>query len=254
LPPHPFEPAVVIRMLYGFGWFAALSITGCLAWLANYAFLYDNAPLSAALHLLGLACFVVMVGVLLRPSLPCPARVRSLVALPAWGGLLGAMLLAWGLWCLVLPAAVVIAVAAGVAILSFAWGALAQYLSIWLDEPWARHITLILLLLSGAAPVWLGPWLERSGAGQAMIDSVIAASPLSFLALLAGQDFLHGQWFYRHTPLGALRYDYPDIHMTAAIYVCTGLLLSIGTILIVRRHGHVQAPKITTYGYRKPDK
>ena len=41
----------------------------------------------------------------------------------------------------------------------------------------------------------------------------------SYLATLAEIDYLRSDWFYRHTPYGGLRYDYPEPALFALILV-----------------------------------
>jgi len=83
-------------------------------------------------------------------------------------------------------------------------------------------ITLLLLITAGT-PIWLGPAVELFYLEQSTINAIITTSPLSYLAALADWDYLRGEWFYRHTPFGGLRFDYPSISITSLIYLTIGL-------------------------------
>jgi len=79
------------------------------------------------------------------------------------------------------------------------------------------------LLIAASAPLWLGSAVEYFYFGHAAINSIIAISPVSYLAALADWDYLRGEWFYRHTPFGGLRFDYPSIPMTSLLHLIIGL-------------------------------
>ena len=114
--------------------------------------------------------------------------------------------------------------AAGVGILLFALGSICSLLHRFTGS---RHsaawwVVLATGLLS-SAPIWSGPLVEALSAGRQAIDAIIACSPLSYLAALAEWDYLRGEWFYRHTPFGGFRYDYPSPVTGSLIYLGTGL-------------------------------
>jgi hypothetical protein len=76
-------------------------------------------------------------------------------------------------------------------------------------------------LLACGTPVWLAPALADTSAG-----AVVALSPLSHLAVPLELDYLRGAWFYQHSPLGGLRFDYPrSAHTLALGAVAAGVLL-----------------------------
>ncbi len=90
----------------------------------------------------------------------------------------------------------------------------------------ARHVGLerarlgavAVLALLGAAPVWLGPTaLDAHGDGL-VANGLLAASPLVHLAVAAGADLLRSSWFYAHTSLGSMRFDYPPPVVLAVAY------------------------------------
>ena len=77
--------------------------------------------------------------------------------------------------------------------------------------------------LAAAGPLWTGPLLEDGRFGQSAVNAVIAASPLSYLAVIADWDYLRGEWFYHHSPFGGLRYDYPSPIGATLVYLAIGL-------------------------------
>ena len=77
------------------------------------------------------------------------------------------------------------------------------------------------LMLATAAPLWLGP----AGARLDLADAVVAASPLTYLSVMADYDYLHAQWFYAHSPLGSVRFAYPGKWTATATYGVAGVLL-----------------------------
>lgn len=84
------------------------------------------------------------------------------------------------------------------------------------------------LALAGAAalPVWLGPSAELlSARHESLVDTVVAASPLTHLALASGNDLLRNAWLYEHSNLAALAVSYPDLRWTALGYALAVALL-----------------------------
>jgi hypothetical protein len=81
------------------------------------------------------------------------------------------------------------------------------------------------LALSASAPLWLGPAAERLG--KRAVDATVAASPLSYVAVMAEYDYLRSRWLYGRSPLGSLRFDPPRP------WVASGAYLSIAGALLV---------------------
>lgn len=74
----------------------------------------------------------------------------------------------------------------------------------------------LLLALAGALPVWAGPvGLGTEGGG---LDALLAASPLTHLAVASGNDLLRNPWLYENTPLGGLPAEYPAGTTLVAAY------------------------------------
>ena len=68
------------------------------------------------------------------------------------------------------------------------------------------------------APLWLGPVAESFAERGALVNTIVALSPLSYLAALADFDYLRATWFYEHSALGALRYEYPSVWLQSVLY------------------------------------
>jgi hypothetical protein len=72
----------------------------------------------------------------------------------------------------------------------------------------ARQIVVIGLASLFALPIWLGPIAEAAGNPMWLTNLIVAASPLSALAVALDLDVLRTNWFYQHSVLGSLRYEY----------------------------------------------
>ena len=72
----------------------------------------------------------------------------------------------------------------------------------------ARQFVVIGLAALFALPIWLGPLAETAGNPMLLTNLIVAASPLSALAVALDLDVLRTNWFYQHSALGSLRYEY----------------------------------------------
>jgi hypothetical protein len=79
------------------------------------------------------------------------------------------------------------------------------------------------LALAGTSPLWGGPLGEQAGATAAGI--LVALSPLSLLAALAGHDYLRDPWFYAHSAFGTLRVAQPGAWALVAGHLGASALL-----------------------------
>lgn len=89
------------------------------------------------------------------------------------------------------------------------------------------------LLVTGLAalalsPVWLAPWLDAASRVPGLVNALVALNPLTLLASPMALDYLRADWFYRYSPLGSLRYDYPApaVLMLGWLGAGTGMLLA----------------------------
>jgi hypothetical protein len=85
----------------------------------------------------------------------------------------------------------------------------------------------LLAALAALAPVWLGPVIDHTEPAQWITDALLAVNPLTHLGTLAGIDYLRSDWFYRHSPFGGLRYDYPSRTGVLAGLLLAGALASL---------------------------
>lgn len=82
------------------------------------------------------------------------------------------------------------------------------------------------LAAAGALPLWAGPLAElATPRWPAALDSVVGASPLVQLAVAAGNDLVRNDWFYAHSTLSGLNFDYPQPGLAALAYAIVGGLL-----------------------------
>lgn len=98
-----------------------------------------------------------------------------------------------------------------------------------IDSRHARLSLLTVLVLLCGTPIWLGPWIERLPGWDAAADLVVAINPLSLGAGILQIDYLRGEWFYRHSPLGSLPFSYPPPAVITAAYLFVGILSTLAT-------------------------
>jgi len=93
----------------------------------------------------------------------------------------------------------------------------------------ARQTVFCGAAILSALPVWLGPLVEISGDSPLVTDTVIGASPITVLAVALDLDYLRATWFYGHTVIGSLRYDYLPWsgYSLALVVMIAGLVLSM---------------------------
>ena len=104
----------------------------------------------------------------------------------------------------------------------------------------ARWTVAALLTLAAAAPLWAGPLAESTLARWPQaVETAVALSPLTHLAVAAGNDFMRNDWMYAHSSIGSLQFSYPGLPgILAAYFVLCAALLAAGRIFRVRRkHG-----------------
>jgi len=84
------------------------------------------------------------------------------------------------------------------------------------------------------APVWAAPLVELGGNPPWLRGLVIGSSPVTALSLALDLDYLRTTWFYAHSALGSMRYDYPA---WSAILACLSVLPAAVLILNLRAAG-----------------
>ena len=109
----------------------------------------------------------------------------------------------------------------------------------------ANTIFLLAFVALCFAPLVLGPLAELWPTSIAFANSIVAASPVSYVASLAGFDYLREQWFYQNVSLGALRFEYPPPAMTTLVYLLIAAALSFGQL---RARGRLHRFSLTNKG------
>ncbi len=207
-----------------------------LAQVPIAAYLLDGGPGSKKMLLIAICAITVLVGHLSTPIRTRTAAHRILGPL-LWAVLLG--LIAYLTMALheprTLGSELSLRLAIGVGVLCFLLDRVSGFLSTMVSEPAALSATLLLLVAAGAGPLWIGPWAEILAAREYLPDAIIAASPLTYLAVLAEHDYLRSQWFYQNTPFGGLRYAYPNSLILSISYVLLSVLFWAGESLRRRR-------------------
>lgn len=179
---------------------------------------YTHVPLKA--YLVTLAASVILMGHLLSPTLSLAsfapaARTLLWSLLVAGAGLLLILLQAKGILDQIQSLHLVIAIF----VITFTLQSLNRLLASWCNETFAPALTLMAGILFAAAPLWLGPWAADADTGQLRTNAIVATSPLTYLSVAINYDYLRSNWFYIHTPLGALRYHYPSAVQLGTIYL-----------------------------------
>lgn len=82
-----------------------------------------------------------------------------------------------------------------------------------------------------AAPLYLSVVAEANSQQTPVVDSILAASPVSYLAAIVNYDYLRSSWFYQHMPFGGLRFNYPTAGVMTVCYLITTLVLAGANIL-----------------------
>lgn len=109
-------------------------------------------------------------------------------------------------------------------------------------EATGRTLAFALALLA-ALPLWAGPAAELMLADHpSAIDAVLALSPLTHLAVLAGNDLLRDPWLYQHANLAALPSSYPEPATLAVAYTGIAAAALLAVARPVRRRRTAGAP------------
>jgi hypothetical protein len=104
----------------------------------------------------------------------------------------------------------------------------------------AAHAFVLLGLATLAlAPLWLAGALDALSRRPGSLDVLVAVNPLTALCAAAQTDYLRMDWFYRHSPLGSLRFDYPA---PAALFAAYAGLVSGAVLLLALRGAAAKQP------------
>lgn len=110
-----------------------------------------------------------------------------------------------------------------------------------------RWLPCILQALALSLPLWLAPLAELRGSRSELAAWIVTLSPLSHLASAAGCDYLRTDWFYRHSVLGSLRFEYPALSAVLAAYAAAAAALACGPALATRFFRSIQPEEQTRW-------
>lgn len=208
-----------------------------LAQVPVAAYVLRGEPGSGKVLLIAVCAAVLLIGHLTSPVRARIFRHRILGPV-LWALVLGLIAyLAMALYdARIIGSDVGLRLATAVAVLAFFLERLTSFLGAVASESTAAPAALLIFVLASAAPLWLGPWVQILAAQEAVTNGVIAASPLSYLAVMADYDLLRNQWFYRNAPFGGLRYTYQGPLISGLSYTLLSLFFWFGENL-KRRHG-----------------
>jgi hypothetical protein len=103
-----------------------------------------------------------------------------------------------------------------------------------------RSAALALAFL-GSLPLWLGPAAETlSSQHEWTIDATLSVSPLVHLAVASGNDLMRNQWFYEHSNLASLQFEYPRLDVIAWSYTLVLLALGISAMTFWRNRSPIR--------------
>ena len=71
-----------------------------------------------------------------------------------------------------------------------------------------RQIGFFAIAMITSIPLWLGSIAEITGNQLMTTNLIVGANPLTALAVALDFDYLRTNWFYQHSVLGSLRYEY----------------------------------------------
>jgi hypothetical protein len=206
-------------------WSAVVATTLAGALVLTLLLPLQHAP--QALQI-GAAAVTLLVGVIVG-NLACPGRsVAAPLAVAAQAGCSSLVLLAllgWSDGAATFGSLLRSALA--VAVLAWVMSALVQLFA----RQERRHASVSLVafatLVLGLAPLWGGAIVDAVAPTGAGADILVGVSPLTYLAQAAGWDYLRYDWIYRVTPLGSLRFDYPDFWISTIAYAALAAALQV---------------------------
>ena len=121
--------------------------------------------------------------------------------------------------------------AGGVLVLVLLFGAMQRLIRVYSSSH--TNSMMLFTLITGAlftAPLYLSVVAEATS-HQALVDAIIAASPVSYLAGIVGYDYLRSGWFYQHMPYGGIRFNYAATGiMTIGYLIITFVLAGANTL------------------------
>ena len=205
-------------------WLVRLGLTLLLATAACLAVHGSLGTVAAALT------FAVAGGLFAVVLMPVTAEnLRGMRNLLLWALLAG--------WACALPALLAsgltrsLAIGGTLLLFIIAFGTLKHWISAHTNEATATAWILLILLTLAAAPLYLGGLAEHHSQRGWLVNTIVNMSPVSHLAVALDVDYLRSNWFYSHSRLGSLRFDYLAPGVNAAGYILLALVLQALTHL-----------------------
>ena len=220
-------------------WLGAWVVLLILSMLAAEGLHLTNPNVDPNAMLVTLSLCFSWLAVLLMPDLPGPTTRNGVLIL--W-----AVIAAAGFFALTLsllydePVHRGLRLSGGVLVLVLLFGFI-QSLVMACTSSRANAMILFTVILGVffAAPLYLGVVAEAAPGNTPIVNAIVAASPVSYVAAIVDYDYLHSSWFYRNTPFGGLRFDYPTAGKMTFFYLIITLLL-VGANLL---HNRLQTRK-----------
>jgi hypothetical protein len=173
---------------------------------------------SAPEHVFALALAMTACATALDPA---GDGVATQFDVPAWGALVFTATVALLAVNGVSPVAA-LPPASATALLVAAMGSVLRLFYCLGARSWARQALGVFAGAAATAPLWLGPIALRVGSTD-LTNAIVAVSPLSFLAVACRCDYLRCSWFYARTPVGSIRFEYPDAWAIALVLMTLAL-------------------------------
>jgi hypothetical protein len=212
-------------------WFMILVTLTLLAW--GISSNPGAAPDGHSLHLVELAVVANMAAILLAPMsvMQSPARTAATGSSLVTLAFVAVLMVLYGP---AVPLTSLLRLAVTVWLMLFATLLMLQLLPGAAEHRRAALLTAFVVL--GATPIWLGPVVEATGNPLLLTNLVVAVSPLCAISVALDIDLLRSGWFYTHSVLGSLRYDY----LSWISYVGILGTLCCSIILAARHHSYIK--------------
>jgi hypothetical protein len=95
----------------------------------------------------------------------------------------------------------------------------------------AGRVVALVLALIGSLPLWFGPAAETlASRHDGAVDAALAISPIVHLAIASGNDLMRNEWFYQHSNVASLQFEYPGLPAIAMSY--STALLAMGLLVV----------------------
>jgi hypothetical protein len=104
----------------------------------------------------------------------------------------------------------------------------------------ARQIGFFVIAMFTSIPLWLGSVAEITGNHLMTTNLIVGASPLTALAASLEFDYLRTNWFYQHSVLGSLRYEYYP--WSSYVFILISLTAALAIRATGEKYHHILYP------------